>query len=225
MIPKPLNGKKIAVIVEHKFIPEEIEAYRNGFTLLGAEVELISRIWYGDYKPGHAYWKQPVFYSDVDPGDNEAWASPVPIKVDEQKDISVLKPDSYAAVIMSANYTSVRLRYNDFDLKNIPADFDAKSLVRSAPVAKFFASIMPNEKIIKGALCHGLWILTPFPELLNKRNVICHTVVMADIINTGANIITNSEGVVIDKDLVTGYSKHQVLPFIEAIAHQIISLQ
>ena len=43
---KPLVGKKIAVLVENKFIPEEIEAYRQGFTMLGAQVEFVSHIWY-----------------------------------------------------------------------------------------------------------------------------------------------------------------------------------
>ena len=43
-----LSGKRIAVVLENKFIQDEIEAYLKGFALLGAEVELVSRIWYGD---------------------------------------------------------------------------------------------------------------------------------------------------------------------------------
>ncbi|MGZ8388726.1 MAG: hypothetical protein ACXWVE_10965 [Rhodoplanes sp.] len=43
-----IDGAKIGVVLENKFIPEEIAAYLNGFPLLGAEVALISRIWYGD---------------------------------------------------------------------------------------------------------------------------------------------------------------------------------
>lgn len=218
MALKILSGKKIAVIVENKFIPEEIEAYRIGFTLLGAQVDFISRIWYGDYKPGNPYWKQPIFYSDVDPSDNEPWESPVRLKMDEQKDVSAVKPQDYDAIIMSANYTSVRLRWNNFDLKNIPPGFEARSYVRGAPVARFFSEAMMDRSIIKGALCHGLWILTPFPELLKNRKVICHSVVMADVLNAGANIVVNPDGVVIDNDLVTGFSKHEVLHFINAIS-------
>jgi hypothetical protein len=59
-----LAGKKIAVFVEHKFIPEEIEAYRTVFPRLGAEVHFASRIWYPNYEPATA-----TFYSDVDPID------------------------------------------------------------------------------------------------------------------------------------------------------------
>jgi protease I len=63
-----LAGKKIAVVLEQKFIPEEIWAYLNGFKLLGAEVELVTRLWYGDYKPDHL-----DCYSDADPGDDPPW--------------------------------------------------------------------------------------------------------------------------------------------------------
>ena len=70
MTNRPLEGKRIAVLVENKFIPEEIEAYRAGFPLLGAQVEFFSRIWYGNYRLGHPSWRMPVFYSDVDPNDN-----------------------------------------------------------------------------------------------------------------------------------------------------------
>jgi protease I len=54
-----IDGAKIAVVVESKFIPEEIWGYFNGFPLLGAELELSSRIWYGEPKPEVA-----TFYSD-----------------------------------------------------------------------------------------------------------------------------------------------------------------
>ena len=40
-----LAGKKIAVLVETEFIPEEIEAYQKRFAELGATVHLMSRLW------------------------------------------------------------------------------------------------------------------------------------------------------------------------------------
>ena len=64
-----IDGAKIAVVLENKFIPEEIAAYLNGFPLLGGEVELVSRLWYGDYKPAST-----TFYSDVDPSDTRCAA-------------------------------------------------------------------------------------------------------------------------------------------------------
>jgi protease I len=202
-----LSGKKIGVLVENKFIPEEINAYQVGFRTLGAEVEFISRLWYGDYKPDSA-----TFYSDVDPLDSQPWESPQPLKV--SRDISTVKPSDYAAVIMSANYTSVRLRYS-----TEPESLPPRSLVQSSPAVGWFAEAMRNPRIIKGALCHGLWILTPNPDLLKGRTVVCNLVVLADVLNCGANAVMNPK-VVVDKDLVTGYSKHEVIPFIQAIAAQ-----
>lgn len=218
MRERPLAGKKIAVIVESKFIPEEIAAYQNAFPILGAEVEFISRIWYGDWKP-----KTATFYSDVDPTDSQPWESPQPLTVSQ--DISQVKPTDYAAVIMAANYTSVRLRWWE-DGSNFPYtppdDFDPREYVKQAPVVRFFAEAMRSPGVIKGALCHGLWILTPNPDLLRGRKVTCHAVVMADIINCGAQVTVNPL-VVTDGDLVTGFSKHEVLPFIEAIADAIVA--
>lgn len=84
---------------------------------------------------------------------------------------------------------------------------------------------MQDKRLVKGLLCHGLWILTPNPKLLRGRRVICHSVVMADIVNCGAQIVVNPERVVSDDDLVTGFSKHQVLPFIAAIATRVSVLK
>ena len=216
---KPLAGKKIAVLVEHKFIPEEIEAYRAGFSILGAEVEFVSRLWYGDYKPTDL-----TFFSDVDPSDNQPWQSPQLLRV--TRDISSVKPSQYAAVIMSANYTSVRLRWEGLPEQG---PVDARNYVQSAPVARFFAEAMMDKNVTKGALCHGLWVLAPFPEVLKGRRVTCHTVVMADVLNAGAVVVFDKDAqgknrvapVVTDDDLITGYSKHEVIQFVEAIAARI----
>jgi protease I len=208
----PLTGTKIGVLVENKFIPEEISAYQVGFSILGAEVEFLSRIWYGKNKPGSA-----TFYGDVDPLDNQPWESPPSLQV--SRDISKANPADYAAVVMSANYTSVRLRYSD----NAVGE-NLRAFVQSAPVVAWFAQAMKNRKVVKGALCHGLWILTPNPELLEGRKVVCNPVVLSDILNCGA-AVTLDPKVVVDGDLVTGYSKHEVLPFINAIAAQIVALR
>jgi protease I len=81
---------------------------------------------------------------------------------------------------------------------------------------------MMNPRLIKGFLCHGLWILTPMPELLNGRRIICHEVVLADIVNAGAIYVPSPTNIVVDGDVVTGRSGHDVHAFIEAIAQQII---
>ncbi len=197
-----LSGKKIAVLVETEFIPEEFAAYQKRFPELGATVDLMSRLW------GN---KSTRFVSDVDAVGKSLQYLDVNI------DFQNVDINDYAAVIMAANYTSVRLR--EFEPpKGQPI---SPEQTRTAPAVQFFAKAMANPKIIKGLLCHGLWLLTPMPELLKGRKVICHEVVLADIANAGAVYVPSPSNIVVDGDLVTGRSGHDVDAFIDAIAHQI----
>src|SRR5215472_16084505 len=61
---------------------------------------------------------------------------------------------------------------------------------------------MRKPRVI-GALCHGLWILTPSPDMLKGRTVLCSLVVLAGILNCGANAVMNLK-VVVDNELVNG---------------------
>lgn len=136
-------------------------------------------------------------------------------------DVEKVHPEDYDAVIMAANYTSVRLRY-----------YTASETPRSTPAVRFFARAMRNPRIIKGALCHALWILTPYPELLAGREVICHEVVRADIENAGANVRfpekpqkpAGIEWVLVDDDLVTGHSYQEAEAFVDVINDQILAV-
>lgn len=203
-----LAGKKIAVLVESQYVPGEIEAYRYGFGALGAEVHFMSRLWGNE---------RLTFVGEVE----QAGQTPQTLEV--SIDFQNVRLEDYAAVIMAANYTSVRLRY----FEPPQGQLIAPEMVRAAPAVEFFARAMQNRRIVKGPLCHGLWILTPYPELLKGRKVICHEVVLADVLNCGAIYVpqdAENGGVVVDGDLVTGRSWHVVEPFIQAVARQILAL-
>jgi len=189
MAEKTLKGKKIAILVETEFIWEEIEYYRKYFTSLGAEVHFMA------YLRGK---KSMCFVNDVDSPDRTV-ASLHTIEVDIC--VTNVDPNDYDAVLMAANYCAVRLR-------EIPPMHSHGSCpaVRTAPAVNFYANAMLNKNIVKGALCHALWILTPVPELLKGRKVICHTVVLADICNAGGVFVSVPAEVYVDDDLVTGRS-------------------
>lgn len=206
MTTTTLAGKKIVVLVETEFIPEEIEAYQKRFAELGATVHLMSRLW--GQESAH-------FVSDVDAVGKSLQYLDVNI------DFQNVDINEYAAVIMSANYTSVRLRY----FQPPEGQPISPEQVRTAPAVQFFAKAMTNPKIIKGLLCHGLWLLTPMPELLKGRKVICHEVVLADIANAGAVYVPSPTNIVVDGDLVTGRSGQDVHAFIDAIADLIAQPQ
>jgi protease I len=220
----PLAGRKVCVLVDHSFIPEEIAAYRDDFSAAGASVDFVSRIWWGDWRP-----EKQTFYGDVDPLGTDPRAKREELEV--VTDISSVSVRDYAAVLMSANYTSVRLRWTDEPQHN--TSVDARRYVQSAPAVRLFREAMDDPHLVKGALCHGLWILAPNPDALSGRKVTCHTVVMADILNAGATVVFQADAngaqhpapVVVDGDLVTGYSKNEVHDYVKAITERIVALR
>ena len=204
---KPLAGKKIGVLIESQYIPGEITTYQYGFEMLGATVDFMSYL-----------WGQPknTFISTVEN------AGETPTQLEVTVDFTKVKLEDYAAIIMAANYTSVRLRY--FTPPPTQPQVPSAAMVATAPAVEFFARAMENPKIVKGALCHGLWILTPRPDLLQGRRVICHEVVLADVLNAGAVFHWDESGVVVDRDLVTGHDWHKVGLFVERVADTITAI-
>lgn len=181
-----LVGKKVAVLVESEYIPEEIRYYKDFFSQHGAQVDFMT------YLLGKS---ERTIVSDADSPDKQIETMVV------TKEIAEANPNDYAIVLTAANYVAARLR----EIPPMGCLADA-SQVRSPAAVRFMASAMMNPQIVKGALCHALWILTPMPELLKERKVICHTVVLADVINAGAIYIPDKSHVVIDRDLVTARS-------------------
>lgn len=183
---KSLKGKKVAVLVETEYIPEEVNYYQTFFSQKGAQVDFLTQLW---GKP------ERVLVSDVDSEDKSLQRMVV------KKEVADANPNDYAIVLCAANYVACRLR-------EIPpmGSLADPSLVRSPAAVRFMAGAMMNPQIVKGALCHALWILTPVPELLKDRKVICHTVVLADVLNAGGIYVPDPMHVVVDRDLVTARS-------------------
>lgn len=141
---KILEGQKVAVLVETEYIPEEIDFYQNFFTSHGAQVDFMTYLWGASERR---------IVSDVTNADN-----PKAQTMLVNKDIADYNPNDYAIVITAANYVACRLR-------EIPpmGSLGNTNLLRSPAAVIFMASAMMNPKIVKGALCHALWILTPVP--------------------------------------------------------------
>jgi putative intracellular protease/amidase len=189
---QPLAGKRVAVMVESQFIPQELDIYRQRFESYGATVDFISRLW------GNPKLR---FYSTIEPGVvDELQFLEVSIDVDS------VKPSDYAAIIAAANYTTVRLRAVN---PAPPPGVDPHEQVRNTPAVRFFRQAMLDRRIVKAAPCHALWLLTPSPEVLRGRHVTCNSVVLADVLDAGANYVgfppgtPESDQVWVDGDLVT----------------------
>lgn len=197
---KPLAGKKVAVLVETEYIYDEIQFYRHHVAELGGELTLLSYLW---DKPSID------LVNDVDSPDRPVTDMH---RLTVSECVTRHDPTEFDIVICAANYVAVRLR-------EIPpmGSLGSPALTRSAPAVQFFARAMENTGILKAAMCHALWILTPRPDLLRGRHVICHTVVLADIVNAGAVYIPAPSHIVVDRDLVTARSFADIEAYFQAI--------
>lgn len=184
-----LRGKKVAVLVETEYIHDEIIFYKNLFESYGATVDFLTYLW------GKSSRRIICDITDPYKAEEEIHT------MDVELDIADCDPNDYAIVLIAANYVACRLR-------EIPPMGSLGSIeqLSSPPAVQFIKKAMMRKDIVKGALCHALWLMTPIPKLLKGRNIICHTVVLADIHNAGAVYVPSPTHVVIDHDLVTARS-------------------
>ena len=114
-------------------------------------------------------------------------------------------PSEFAAIIVPAGMVSDRLRYTE-DVNKLP------------PATEFLARAFAEPTILKGIICHGMWLVAPMPELVRGRPVVAHNNLLGDVKNMGA-VYTDAD-VVVDGDLVTGRSGGHCHLF----AHQIVEM-
>jgi protease I len=95
---------------------------------------------------------------------------------------------SYAAIIVPSGIVSDRLRYTE-DPEQIP------------PATEFLRRAFAEPGVLKGIICHGMWLVAPAPELVRGRPVTVHNNLIGDAKNMGA-IYTNQD-LVEDGDLIT----------------------
>jgi protease I len=93
-----------------------------------------------------------------------------------------------AAVIVPSGMVSDRLRYTD-DLRKIP------------PATAFLKQAFETPSVLKGIICHGLWLVAPATEMIRGRRLTCHPNLYGDAIAYGADFV--DEDVVEDGDLIT----------------------
>ena len=96
---------------------------------------------------------------------------------------------SYDAIIVPSGMVSDRLRYTQ----------DVNQL---APATAFVKRAFGEKTILKGIICHGMWLIATAPELVRGRPVVVHNNLVGDARNMGA--IYTDQDVVVDGDLVTG---------------------
>ena len=167
-----LQGKKIGVLFEADFYEHEIFYYKYRFPEEGADLHFLTRLW----GQSSLTFKGHEYKVPMD-----CWESFENMSDEELR--------SYDAIIVPSAMVSDRLRYTD-DPKKIP------------PAVEFLKRAFAEPTIIKGIICHGLWLVSRAPELVKGRPLTCHNNLIGDAMAYGA-VYTDAD-VVVDKDLVTG---------------------
>jgi protease I len=184
-----LKGKKIAVLIESDFYEHEIWYYHYRFPEEGAEVHFMSRMW----------GQQSITFK------GHEYHAPFECR-ESFENMSDEAMAGYAAVIVPAGMVSDRLRYTE-DLSKLP------------PATVFLQRAFANKSIVKGIICHGLWLVSPLPELVRGRRLVVHNNLLGDARNMGAVYV--DQDVVVDGDLVTGRSGGHCHLFARAIIDKI----
>ena len=167
-----LAGKKVGVLMESDFYEDEIFYYKHRFPEDGIELHFLTRLWGQPRITFHGHEYK------------------VPFEVSESfEGMSDEELRSYSAIIVPSAIVSDRLRYTE-DVTKLP------------PATEFLARAFAEKDIIKGIICHGMWLVAPMPELIRGRPVVAHNNLHGDVVNMGA--IYTDQDVVIDGDLVTG---------------------
>lgn len=167
-----IEGKKIGILIESDFYEKEIFYYEHRFAEEGIEVCWMSRL-----------WGQPslTFYGHE---------YKVPFQCNHSfEGMSDAELRSFSAIIVPSAFVSDRLRYSE-------------DLGKLAPAVEFIRRAFAEPGILKGIICHGMWLVSPLPELVRGRPVVAHPNLYGDVINMGA--IYTDRDVVVDGDLVTG---------------------
>jgi protease I len=172
-----LQGKKIGILIEGDYYEPEIWYYKHRFAEEGIDLHFLTRMWGQTSEVMVAGFKGHEYKIPFD-GHVESF---------EDMDDKTLK--SYAAIIVPAGMVSDRLRYTE-DVNKI------------SPAAEFIKRAFAEKSIIKGIICHGMWLVSSVPELVRGRKVVVHNNLIGDARNMGA--IYTDQDVVVDGDLVTG---------------------
>jgi protease I len=169
-----LPGRTVAILMESDYVEPELDYYRRRFAEEGARVELLTRLW---GEPSLTFTGHEYR---------------LPVRVDgdlEQVDDERLR--GFDALIVPSGMVADRLRYTE----------RAGDL---APAVRLLRRAFEEPTVLKGIICHGLWLASPIPEVVAGRAVTCHNNLVSDVRNMGAAY--TDQDVVVSGDLVTGRS-------------------
>jgi protease I len=166
-----MSKNKIGILIESDYYENEIFYYQFRFKEAGFEPHFLTRLWGNDSITFQGHEFRAPFYC------NESF---------EALDDKAL--DEYAAIIVPAGMVSDRLRYTE-DVNKIP------------PASQFMKKVFARKDIVKGVICHGLWLLSPVSEVVKGRKMTVHNNLLGDAKNYGVDY--QDADVCVDGDLIS----------------------
>ena len=180
---------KIGILIESDFYENEIFYYQLRFQEEDYDVHFLSRLWGQKGIEFHGHEFKAPFYC-----------------TESFENLTDEEIKSFSAFIIPAGMVADRLRYTE-DVQQIP------------PACKFLKKIFSDKNIIKGIICHGLWLVSPISEVIKGRNVVAHNNLIGDIKNYGAVYV--DKDVVVDGDLITARTGGHCSLFAKEIIRQL----
>lgn len=185
-----LDGYRVALLLESDFYEPEIFYYERRFAEEGIDLHVLTRL-----------WGQPSITFT-----GHEFRAPYTVTEGlEDVDDELLR--SFDALIVPSGMVSDRLRYTE-------------DVSRLAPAVELLRRAFTEPSVLKGVICHGLWLAAPVPEVVRGRKVVAHNNLIGDVRNMGAEYV--DEDVVLDgDDLLTGRTGQHAHLFAAALLEQL----
>jgi len=168
------NGTKVGILIESDYYEPEIWYYKSRFAEEEIELHFLTRLW------GQT---QITF---------KGHEYQIPFECSESfEGMPDAELRSYSALIVPSGMVSDRLRYTE-DVTKIP------------PATEFLKRAFAEKGILKGIICHGMWLVAPAADIVRGRRVVVHNNLIGDARAYGADYV--DQDVVVDDDLVTARS-------------------
>ncbi|MFH8491864.1 DJ-1/PfpI family protein [Streptomyces longisporoflavus] len=185
-----LSGQKIAILAESDFYEPEIAYYQRRFAEEGARVDFVTRMW----------GNKSITFTG-----HEHRAPLTVTRGLEDLDDRGLR--EYKALIVPSGMVADRLRYTE-------------DIERLAPATDLLRRAFARSGVVKGIICHGMWLASSIPYVVRGRKVVCHNNLLGDVRNMGANYV--DQDVVVDGDLVTARTGDHCHLFARTIIDELV---
>lgn len=167
-----LKNKKIIILMESDFYEPEIAYYQHRFAEEEIETHFMTRLW----------GQESLTFTGHENRLNTFFVN------ESFENLSDEKLAEFSAVIVPSGMVADRLRYTE-KVGVLP------------PAAVFLKRAFANTNIIKGLLCHSLWLAAPVREIISGRKLTCHNNLYSDALAYGADY--QDADFFVDGDLVS----------------------